>query len=227
MNGHDPAAVDQATTRLRETQKREADIRSDGAKLIRKSNPASDGSDTNYVFLAFVIRFLPAGVVGLVMAAIFCASMSSTASGLNSLASTTIIDVYRRLIEPDRTEQHYVHMSKIFTVLWGLFSVGVAFFANRVGSLIEAVNVLGSLFYGTILGIFLLAFYFKQVAGTAAFVGALVGEAVVLYCWKFTEISYLWYNVIGCVVGIGAALVITALIPNGEDDVEPQVELSA
>jgi SSS family solute:Na+ symporter len=227
MNRHDPAAVDRATTQLRETQKREAGIRSAGAELIRKSNPASDGSDTNYVFLAFVIRFLPAGVVGLVMAAIFCASMSSTASGLNSLASTTIIDVYKRLIEPDRSEQHYVHISKIFTILWGVFAVGVAFFANRVGSLIEAVNILGSLFYGTILGIFLLAFYFKQVGGTAAFIGALAGEAVVVYCWKFTPISYLWYNVIGCAVGIAAALLITALIPNGDDETEPEAELSA
>jgi SSS family solute:Na+ symporter len=227
MNGHDSSAIHRATTQLRETQKREAGIRSAAAELIRKSNPASDGSDTNYVFLAFVIRFLPAGVVGLVMAAIFCASMSSTASGLNSLASTTIIDVYKRLIEPHRSEQHYVHISKLFTILWGVFAVGVAFFANRVGSLIEAVNILGSLFYGTILGIFLLAFYFKQVGGTAAFIGALAGEAVVLYCWKFTPISYLWYNVIGCAVGIGAALLITALIPNGEDDTEPEAELSA
>jgi Na+/proline symporter len=162
----------------------------------------------NYVFLSFVIQNLPAGVVGLVLAAIFCAAMSATSSGLNSLASTSVVDVYRRLISPDASEHDYVRVSKLMTVFWGVFSIGFAEFANQLGSLIEAVNKLGSLFYGTILAIFLLAFYTKAVTGTAAFLGAVIGEMAVVLCAMFTNMAWLWWNVVGCLVGIAAALAI-------------------
>lgn len=142
----------------------------------RHNDPRADTNDTNYVFLSFVMRNLPAGVVGLVLAAIFCAAMSATAAGLNSLGSTSVIDAYRRLLVRDATEHHYVSASKWLTIFWGLFAIGFAEFASRLGSLIEAVNKLGSLFYGTILAIFLLAFYSKNVSGTAAFTGALIAK---------------------------------------------------
>ncbi|HEY3054616.1 MAG TPA: sodium:solute symporter [Thermoanaerobaculia bacterium] len=206
------AALRLDTIRLRALQRQESLVRDEAMKLMKRNDLAADTNDTNYVFLAFVMRNLPAGVVGLVLAAIFCAAMSATASGLNSLASTSVIDVYRRLIVRDATEHHYVGVSKWLTVLWGVFGIAFAEFASRLGSLVEAVNKLGSLFYGTILAIFLLAFYSKSVSGTAAFTGALLGESAVALCAAFTNMAWLWWNVIGCVVGVVAALGIERLL---------------
>ncbi|HEX9492334.1 MAG TPA: sodium:solute symporter, partial [Thermoanaerobaculia bacterium] len=141
------------TGRVRELQREEDSTRRAARDLIRRRNPGADISDANYVFLSFVIQYLPAGVVGLVLAAIFCAAMSSTAAGLNSLASTSCVDVLRRLVWRDGSDHDYVRVSKALTIFWGLFSIAFAEFASRLGSLIEAVNKLGSLFYGTILGI--------------------------------------------------------------------------
>jgi len=201
------------TGRVRELQREEDSTRRAARDLIRRRNPGADISDANYVFLSFVIQYLPAGVVGLVLAAIFCAAMSSTAAGLNSLASTSCVDVLRRLVWRDGSDHDYVRASKALTIFWGLFSIAFAEFASRLGSLIEAVNKLGSLFYGTILGIFLLAFYTKEISGTAASLGALIGEAAVLWCAAFTNLAWLWWNVIGCVVGVAAALVIERFLP--------------
>ncbi|MGB8510537.1 MAG: sodium:solute symporter [Pyrinomonadaceae bacterium] len=192
------------------------EIRADAIKLIKENDPDANTSDTNYVFLNFVIHFMPAGVVGLIFAAVFFASMSSTASALNALASTTVIDVYRRLVKRDGNDRSYFIFSKLATVFWGAFSVAFAEYAGHLGSLIEAVNRLGSLFYGTMLGIFLLAFYFKRIGGTATFVGAIIGEAVVLYCFFYTPLAFLWYNVVGALVVIIAALALNPLLHRDE-----------
>ena len=136
---------------------------------MRASDRGADPSDTNYVFLTFVLQYLPAGLVGLVLAAIFAASMSASSAELNALASATVVDVYRRLIRPDAGERHYVLVSRLATVFWGAFAIAFAQQASHLGSLVEAVNILGSLFYGTILGIFLTGFYVPRVAGTAVF----------------------------------------------------------
>jgi Na+/proline symporter len=135
---HDSAAAAQATTNLHAMQQRDAANRAAASVLIRRSDPTSDGSDTNYVFLTFVLQSLPVGTVGLVLAAILCAAMSATSSGLNSLASTSVIDLLRRFAWRDATDRQYVHASKLMTVLWGLFAIGFAEFASRLGSLIEA-----------------------------------------------------------------------------------------
>src|SRR5438132_1517991 len=170
--------------------------------------------------MQFFILFVGAMVfvfyqfVALPLAAIFCAAMSSTAAGLNSLASTTVVDVLQRLVWRDRSDHDYVRASKAMTIFWGVFSIAFAEFASRLGSLIEAVNKLGSLFYGTILGIFLLAFYTTEVTGTAVVIGAIIGEAAVAWCAAFTNLAWLWWNVIGCLVGVGAALVIERMLPN-------------
>jgi SSS family solute:Na+ symporter len=206
---HDPSKVD----RVRELQREEDATRKAAVDIVRKRNPGADISDANYVFLTFVTQFLPAGLVGLLLAAIFCAAMSSTAAGINSLASTSAIDVLKRLVWKDASDHQYVVASKWLTIFWGVFGIVVAEFAGRLGSLIEAVNKLGSLFYGTILGIFLLAFYTKEISGTAASVGAIIGEAAVLWCAAFTNLAWLWWNVIGCVVGVAAALVIEKMLP--------------
>ncbi len=127
-------------------------MREQAKEIVRQVNPRSDGNDVNYIFLTFVLRYLPVGVVGLVLAMIFAASMSSTASELNALASTTIVDFYRRFGKRERSDRHLVAVSKAATVVWGGLAILFAEYANRLGSLVEAVNILGSLFYGTILG---------------------------------------------------------------------------
>ncbi len=184
------------------------EIREDAVALLAKNDPDLDANDANYVFLTFVIHYLPAGIVGLLIAAILFASMSSTSSELNALASTTVIDIYRRLVKRDAEERHYVLFSKGATVVWGGFAIFFAEFASRLGTLVEAVNILGSLFYGTILGIFLSAFYVKRVGGTAVFLGALIAETIVVACFLVADISYLWYNVIGCGLVMGLALLL-------------------
>ena len=179
------------------------------SKLLEENDHKSDTSDTNYIFLTFVLTYLPTGLVGLIFACIFTASMSSSSGELSALATTSIIDVYKRFIKREASEKHYLLISRIMMAFWGLYGIAFAQYAGRMGSLVEAVNILGSLFYGTMLGIFLLAFYFKSVKGTAAFVGALSGEIVVLYCFQFTSIAWLWYNVIGCFVVVGVGIILT------------------
>jgi SSS family transporter len=186
-------------------------VREEAILLIKEANPAADTNDINYIFLSFVINFLPIGLIGLVLAAIISASMSSTSAELNALASTTMIDVYKRFIKKDASDSHYLKVSKLATVFWGIYAIGFALFANQLGALIEAVNILGSLVYGTILGIFLVAFYLKKVKGTPTFFAALVAELAVLFCFLFTEIPFLWYNVIGCMSVIILALVFNTI----------------
>ncbi|HEY0591741.1 MAG TPA: sodium:solute symporter [Thermoanaerobaculia bacterium] len=208
MDRGDTAAAAKAEAGVKAADGRVARLREKAVALFKANDPGAATNDTNYVFLTFVVDYLPTGLVGLVMAAIFAAAMSSTASELNALSSTTIVDVYRRMVRAEASDKHYVVVSKIATLVWGAFAIGFAMYANRLGSLIEAVNILGSLFYGTILGIFLLAFYVKRVGATAAFAGALVGEAAVVWTFQTTAISFLWYNAVGCLVTIGVALMV-------------------
>jgi SSS family solute:Na+ symporter len=186
--------------KLEQTRESETGIRKQAIQLIKQNNPLAETNDTNYIFLSFVTRFLPAGLLGLILAAILSASMSSSASELNALASVTVIDIYKRVGRRNASERHYVVVSKLATVFWGLYAIAFAQFANHLGSLIEAVNIMGSLFYGTILGIFLIAFYFKKIGGNATFVAAIIAELTVLGCHFFTKIPYLWFPVIGCAV---------------------------
>lgn len=210
----DGAAVEATRRALAEASADANACRAGAVRLIQETDPGSQGSDTNYVFLSFVLNHLPAGIVGLVLAAIFAASMSSTSAELNALSSTTTVDVYRRFLDrrgsatngatsgagapPGEASRREVLVSKGSTVLWGVFAIAFAEYSSRLGSLIEAVNILGSLVYGTILGIFLVAFYLKRVGGTAVFTAALLAEAAVVVCFLFTPVSFLWYNVVGC-----------------------------
>lgn len=187
------------------------EMRQQAMHLVHEALPHADHNDTNYIFLYFILDELPSGVIGLLIAVIFLAAWGSIAAALNALASATVVDVYRRALFTKGTEQHYVRMSKWFTLFWGIFCILVAQFANRLGSLIEAVNVLGSLFYGTILGIFLCAFYVKPVRGTAVFWSAIVAELVVLGLYQANKVSFLWLNVIGCLLVIGCAILVNAL----------------
>jgi solute:Na+ symporter, SSS family len=190
------------------------------AKRAAAMNLLADKADTDYVFLTFIMQNLPPGLVGLLLAAIFCAAMSATASGLNSLASTTVVDIWKRLLVPGRSDHEYVVVSKWMTVFWGGFCIAFGLFANQLGSLIEAVNRIGSLFYGTMLAIFLVAFYAKRIGGTAMLCGAIIAEIAVILCWLFSSMAWLWWNVVGCVVGVVAAMLVQMVLP--KRDVQAQ-----
>jgi solute:Na+ symporter, SSS family len=211
LRADDAAATEHAGEALRAAQAQADKVRAEAVALIKEADARANPNDTNYVFLGFVIRYLPAGLVGLIIAAVFFASMSSTASELNALASTTVVDFYRRFLRREASEGHYVRFSKLATIFWGLFAIAFAEYAGQLGSLVEAVNRLGSLFYGTILGIFLLAFFFRKVGGASAFAGAIVGEMVVFYCFFFTKIAYLWFNLIGAIVVVAVGLLFSLL----------------
>ena len=191
---------------------KEQDIRSDAKGLIKKNNPEAETNDTNYIFISFIVNYLPVGLIGLLLAAIIAASMSSTSAELNSLASTSLIDIYKRMINKNADDKHYLKFSKFATIGWGIYAIAFALLASELGSLIEAVNILGSLVYGTILGIFLVAFYTKRISGNSVFVSAIIAEGVVLYSYLFTSIPFLWYNVIGCLVVVLISLLLNPIL---------------
>ena len=212
IHSEDEQAINTARTNVQAADKKSNAIRKEATALMQKNNPKADVNDTNYIFLNFITTQLPIGVVGLLIAIIFLASMGSMASGLNSLASTTIIDFYKRLFKKQETDKSYLLASRWTTVIWGLFCIMVAFYASRVGNLIEAVNILGSLFYGTILGIFLVAFYMKHISGTAVFYAALFAEAFIVYAWITDLTAFLWLNVIGCLLVMAFSFLIQLIL---------------
>jgi Na+/proline symporter len=182
--------------------------------IVARLHGESKFDDTNYIFLSFVKNILPVGLVGLVIGVIFSASMGSTSGEINSLATVSLVDIYRRYVARDKTDRHYLVASRLLTVFWAGFAVAFAAIgAPGFGALIERVNIVGSLFYGGLLGVFVLAFFFKRVAGTAAFWGVLAGEAAIFSAAKFTQVSFLWYNVIGSVVVVLTGLLITLWMP--------------
>jgi Na+/proline symporter len=210
----DPQGEDRAIAEFRAAQKEVDASRKEAFKLVETTGGEKGFNDTNYIFLSFVTRYLPVGIVGLVIAVIFAATMSASSGEINSLATVTVIDVYKRYMKPGASDRHYLWASRLATLFWGVYCVGFAGFAGRMGSLIEAVNFVGSLFYGTLLGCFVLALGFRRVGGTACFVGMLVGEAAILGTWWFTNMAWLWYNVIGAVVVVAAALAVSVVSPD-------------
>ena len=185
-------------------------IRTDFKRIIIKSKTGGDENDTNYIFLRFVVDYLPKGLVGLLIAVIFLAAWGSIAAALNSLASCTVIDIHKKFIKKDCTELADYKISRWYTFAWGIFSIFIAMFATNMGSLIEAVNVLGSLFYGVTLGVFLVAFYLKHVKGNAIFISAVVIEiGILLMGWK-SPIAFLWLNAIGALGVVILAIILQA-----------------
>jgi SSS family transporter len=207
---HNERAIQEKKAGLQQIQQRYDAVRKEASNLSATHESESNSGDTNYIFLTFVLTYLPAGLVGLIFACIFTASMSSSSGELSALATISIIDIYKRFIKRGASEKHYLMVSRIMMAFWGLYGILFAQYAGKMGSLIEAVNILGSLFYGTMLGIFVLAFSFKSVKGTSVFIGALAGEAVVFYCFQFTSIAWLWYNVIGCFVVVAVGIILSA-----------------
>ena len=169
--------------------------------LILTNNKDASINDKDYVFITFIINHLPNGIIGLLLAVIFAAAMSSTASELNALSATTLIDLYKRHT-PNLSENHYVNMAKLFTLIWGIIAIVFAYNGNLFENLIQLVNIIGSIFYGTILGIFLVAIFFKKIGSNPVFFGAIISEFLIIYCYLFEEFGYLWLNVIGAVLTI-------------------------
>lgn len=190
---------------LHQTEKLKGEKRKEAIALIKQADKTADVNDTNYIFLYFVVHHLPKGLVGLLIAVIFLAAWGSIAAALNSLCSSTVIDLYKRVWVKNESDTHYYNMSKWVTLFWGVFCIATAMFASQLGSLIEAVNVLGSIFYGPMLGIFVVAFYLKKIGGKEVFYAALVSQATVIGVYWADIISFLWLNVIGCLVVVVVA----------------------
>ena len=171
-----------------------------------------ESNDKDYVFIHFILNNLPRGIIGLLLAVILSAAMSSTASELNALASTTAIDLYKRNVREDKSEVHYVKASKWFTLAWGMIAISVACIANLFDNLIQLVNIIGSIFYGNVLGIFLLAFFIKFVKGNAVFVAALITQALIIGVFLLDWLPYLWLNLVGCALVMGIAIIIQFFI---------------
>lgn len=212
LRNDDQQAIDKARTELAAAEGKVKDVRADAQKLLSKAN-GGEVNDVNYIFLRFVIDYLPVGMLGLLIAVILLASMGSVASAYNSLASCSVVDIYKRMYHKDDDQINYLNASRWATFFWGIFCIIIAQYASRLGSMIEAVNVLGSLFYGVILGIFLVAFYFKKIGGRAVFYASILGEIfVILSYWKDLT-AFLWLNLIGCVLVIGFAWCIEMIWP--------------
>jgi len=197
----------------------EGNLREQSKAVIKKANPKAETNDKDYVFIHFILNNLPRGLVGLLLAVILSAAMSSTASELNALGSTTAIDLYKRNI-PNRDERHYMRMSKWFTLLWGAIAIGVACVANLFDNLIQLVNIIGSIFYGNVLGIFLLAFFIKFVSSRSVFIAALITQAVIIWFWWIDLMPYLWLNLIGCAIVIGIAVILEAVLPKSDTPIK-------
>lgn len=175
---------------------------------INLENPLEkiESNDKDYVFIHFILNNLPKGLIGLLLAVILSAAMSSTASELNALASTTAMDLYKRSNKIEKSETHYVKASKWFTLLWGIIAISVACIANLFDNLIQLVNIIGSIFYGNVLGIFLLAFFIKYVKGNAVFIAAIITQILIILIYRLDWLPYLWLNLVGCVLVILIAL---------------------
>ncbi len=194
-----------AIGQLQTLEKKHTELKTQTRTLLQSAGVKGDANDKDYVFINFVLSHIPVGLVGLMLAMIFCASWSTTASELSALSATSVSDIYRRSLVKGQTDAHYLRASKIATVIWGAVIVAFAIFASLSENLIQAVNMVGSMFYGTILGIFFTAFFLKSVNGRAVFYAALVGEAIVLICFWFNKDAYLWYNPLGCGLVMGMA----------------------
>ena len=206
-----------AIERIKDLEDLDKELRSEAKQIIDKANPKIETNDKDYVFIHFILNNLPRGLIGLLLAVILSAAMSSTASELNALGSTTAIDLYKRNIKGERTDKHFVAMSKWFTLLWGVIAIMVASVANLFDNLIQLVNIIGSIFYGNVLGIFLLAFFIKFVKGNAVFFAGLITQVVIIGLYfldkyEYINLPYLWLNFVGCaLVMMTAALIQTFL----------------
>lgn len=208
----DSAAATTARAQMLAAQQHSYELRDQTKVALNGGKETDKPNDADYVFITFVLDYLPHGIIGLLLAVIFSAGLSSTSSELNALGSTTAIDLYQHVMRTGASDAHYVAASRWFTALWGVIAVSSALFANLVENLIQAVNILGSVFYGVLLGVFLVAFFLKRVGGTAVFLAALIAQTLVLTGYFTLSIGYLWYNLIGCAACMLLSLLLQAII---------------
>ena len=219
--------------RIAELEYLDKNLREEGKVIIKKASAETavkiESNDKDCVFIHFILNNLPRGLIGLLLAVILSAAMSSTASELNALASTTAIDLYKRNQKEEKSDSHYVKASKWFTFLWGVLAILVACFANLFDNLIQLVNIIGSIFYGNVLGVFLLAFFFKFVKSNAVFMGALITQIAIFLIYYFAifrlealgekpYISFLWLNLVGCVIVMFVAIILQGVMPSTKKD---------
>ncbi len=196
---------------------KENDLRDQAREVISKADPKSETNDKDYVFIHFILNYLPKGLIGLLLAVILSAAMSSTASGLNALASTTAIDIYKRNVREGKSEKHFVNATKFFTLLWGIIAILFACVGTLFENLIQLVNIVGSIFYGTVLGIFLVGFYIKFVKAQAIFVGAVISQLTIFYIYYLDVVSFLWLNFIGAMLTIILSSILQYVIGNKKE----------
>jgi SSS family transporter len=209
----DSGLLEAAEKRYREAEVTFRGVKKENRALLKSVLGSEPSSDINYIFPSFLIQHAPAGILGIMLAVIFAAAMSSFSSEINSLASATIIDFYKRYFQTTGSDAHYLWVSRGATMFWGVFATAAACYAGKLGSLIEAVNKVGSYFYGPILGVFLLAFMVRRCNGTGAFYGLIAGEIAVFAVAYYSSISWLYYNVVGVAVVLAAGTMISMLRP--------------
>jgi SSS family solute:Na+ symporter len=210
---------------IQDLNSRDLEIKEAAKEIIDKISDEKDlkkieSNDKDYVFIHFILNNLPRGLIGLLLAVILSAAMSSTASELNALASTTAMDLYKRNIKEEKSEAHYVNASKWFTLAWGILAISVACIANLFDNLIQLVNIIGSIFYGNVLGIFLLAFFIKFVKGNAVFIAALITQVLIIWVFILDWLPYLWLNLLGCALVMGIAILLQFFIPSNGNKIE-------
>lgn len=191
---------------------KEKDLREQAKELIAKADSKAETNDKDYVFIHFILNYLPQGLIGLLLAVILSAAMSSTASGLSALASTTSIDIYKRNLKSEKSEKHFVNATKFFTLIWGIIAILFACVGTLFENLIQLVNIVGSVFYGTVLGIFLVGFYIKYVQARAIFYGAVICQLTIFYIYYLDVVSFLWLNFIGATLAIVLSILLQATV---------------
>ncbi len=218
-NNEDEVKMNASVQSLKELTQKDKKIRDEFRVLVNKVDETAETKDGDYVFVTFVTEYFPVGLVGLLLAVIFSAAMSSTSSELNALATTTVIDIYKRSLNKNQPDKHYLTAAKLFTIMWGVIAIIFAMVASLFDNLIEAVNIIGSLFYGTILGVFVVAFFFKKIKGNAVFIAAIISELIILYIYFNEEIAYLWLNLIGCILVMIIANLISVILPKDKNTI--------
>lgn len=218
----DKVALETATSKVKNYLSQDESLRKEVQQLIKTNTPKAETKDTDYVFITFVLNHLPIGVIGLLIAVIFAAAMSSISSEINALATTTIIDIYRRSWKPNATDEHYFKASIWLTIIWGGLALGFAALASLFDNLIQAVNIIGSIFYGVILGIFLVAFFLKKIGSKAVFYAAILSELIIIALffadkWGYFPIAYLWLNLIGPTLVIVWSMIFQKVLPEKND----------
>ena len=197
------------------SENKDKKLREEAKTIISQANPKAETNDKDFVFIHFILNHLPKGVIGLLLAMALSAAMSSTSSELNALATTTTIDLYKRNKE-GKSDTHYLKASKWFILLWGILAILFACVANRFENLIQLVNIIGSIFYGNVLGIFLLAFFFKWIKSQSVFIAAIITQIIVVLVWWYDVMPFLWLNLLGCGLVIVLAIAIQSLMKSDD-----------